>query len=254
MNNDPIIVTLSDGRVIAIMHYTYTPGHHGTQLDPPDGPAVEVHDARWITPPECSLGVQELWTLHDDGPDYDAILLAVQEREEAKLAAEIGDSDEDGDWSLTDVLAARGYTHHAVGEPGSGVRSVCRDGAEVFKGRAGECWAWLETQEREAIRADLTASLDRLLRARAGDVLRLNMIDGGARYGAEHYVVAARPCEFVSDPERGIEMDVLPLVHGGHLEFVTVTATGEAWLRLRGRSGDLCRCNVWSGPFREVAP
>jgi hypothetical protein len=86
---------------------------------------------------------------HDDGPDYDAVLLAVQEREEAKLAAEIGDSDEDGDWSLTDVLTARGYTHHAVGEPGNGIRSVCWNGSEVFRGRAGECWAWLETQERE---------------------------------------------------------------------------------------------------------
>jgi hypothetical protein len=145
----PIIVTLSDGRVLAIGDYTYTPGHPGTQLDPPDGPAVEVHNAWWKTVAFTALWVDQLNDLHEDGPDYDAILLAVQEREEAKLAAEIGDSDEDGDWSLTDVLTARGYTHHAVGEPGNGVRSVCRDGAEVFRGRAGECWAWLETQERE---------------------------------------------------------------------------------------------------------
>jgi hypothetical protein len=103
------------------------------------------------------------------------------------------------------------------------------------------------------MRADLTESHARLLRCRAGDVMRLNMIDGGARYGSEHYVVAERPCEFVSDPERGIEMDVLPLVHGGSVEFVTVTATGEAWFRLRARGG-LSRCNVWAGPFREVQP
>jgi hypothetical protein len=104
------------------------------------------------------------------------------------------------------------------------------------------------------MRADLTDSLDRLLRCRAGDVLRLNMIDGGARYGSDHYVVVERPVEFVSDPERGIEMDVLPLVNDGQVEFVTVTATGEAWFRLRTRGGDLPRCNVWAGPFREVAP
>jgi hypothetical protein len=146
---DPIIVTLSDGRELAIGDYTYTPGHSGTQLDPPDGPEVEVHAAQWETPPLSDLTADELDTLHEDGPDYDAILLAVQEREEAKHAAVIGDSDEDGDWSLSDVLAARGYTHHAVGEPGNGIRQVCRDGVEVLRGRAGECWAWLATQERE---------------------------------------------------------------------------------------------------------
>jgi hypothetical protein len=104
------------------------------------------------------------------------------------------------------------------------------------------------------MRADLTESHARLLRCRPGDVLRLNMFDGKALYGEEYYVVVARPCEFVSDPERGIEMDVLPLVRDSQVEFVTVTATGEAWFWLRGRSGDLCRCNVWAGPFREVTP
>ena len=148
--HDPIIVTLSDGRVLAIGDYTYTRGTPGTRLDQPDGPEVDVHAAAWIEGDgKSGVTFDELASLNGDGIDYDAILLAVQEREEAKLAAEIGDSDDHGDWSLTDVLAARGYTHHAVGEPGSGVRSVCRDGAEVFRGRAGECWAWLGTQERE---------------------------------------------------------------------------------------------------------
>jgi hypothetical protein len=90
-------------------------------------------------------------------------------------------------------------------------------------------------------------------RADLTDSLRLNMIDGRAVYGYDHYVVVERPCEFVSDPERGIEMDVLPIVHGGQVEFVTVTATGESWFRLRTLRG-LSRCNVWAGPFREVTP
>jgi hypothetical protein len=92
--NDPINVTLTDGRVLGIVDYTYTPGHPGMRLDPPDSPEVDVHSAVWVTPPECELGSEELWMIHDV-PDYDLLLLAVQEREDVKLAAARGDADEE---------------------------------------------------------------------------------------------------------------------------------------------------------------
>jgi len=104
------------------------------------------------------------------------------------------------------------------------------------------------------MRADLSDSLSRLLRCRAGDVLRLSMLDGANIFGVEHYVVAARACEFIADPDRGLEIDSLPIEPTGAVEFVTKTATGEAWVRLRTGSGGPYRCNVWAGPFREVAP
>jgi hypothetical protein len=147
---DPITVTIPDGRVLAVVDYDYTRGDIGTRLDPPTAADVSVKAARWLAPDGTAteLTADELGDLHD-GPEYDAILTAVEEIRGAELAAAMDDAETDEPRSLHDELEARGYTHEAIGEPGSGIRQVCRDGVAVFRGRCAEVWAWLRTTDAE---------------------------------------------------------------------------------------------------------
>lgn len=94
MTDTPITVTLTDGSVIAFVDYHYTHATAGTRLDPPEPPEIEVHEARWVTPPEVPLSAWALWHLHNSD-DYDLVLTAVQEIEEGKRAAAMDCGDED---------------------------------------------------------------------------------------------------------------------------------------------------------------
>jgi len=89
--DEPITVTLADGRVLAFVDYDYHREHPGSFSDPPTPAEVDVHEAWWVDPDGFQVSVSggELAALHENGPDYDAILLAVQEVEEANRAEEM---------------------------------------------------------------------------------------------------------------------------------------------------------------------
>jgi hypothetical protein len=105
-----------------------TRGDFGTRLDLLTPADVSVTAARW---------------LQTDGAEIE---LTAAELEDAR--GRVGGCD-GRCWSLHDELAARGYTHEAIGEPGSGIRQICRDGVAVFRGRCVEVWAWLRTTDAE---------------------------------------------------------------------------------------------------------
>ena len=48
--------------------------------------------------------------------------------------------------TLADTLHSLGYTYGPGEHPTSGFQCVYRDGAQVFRGRCWECWAWLREQ------------------------------------------------------------------------------------------------------------
>ena len=58
------------------------------------------------------------------------------------MAAKQADLFETRSLTLTEALAAAGYTHREA--PGVRRRRVMRDGVEVFAGTAGEVWDWLK--------------------------------------------------------------------------------------------------------------
>jgi hypothetical protein len=94
--SDPITVTLPDGRVLAFVDYDYMRGYPGSRLDPPESPEVGVREAWWVesdgsaTP--CTA--DELDALHNGG-EYDDILLACEERQDAEDVAAWEDQPED---------------------------------------------------------------------------------------------------------------------------------------------------------------
>jgi hypothetical protein len=94
--NEPITVTLPDGRVLAFVDYDFTRGDMGSRLDPPTPDEVSINAAWWNasdgTEMECTP--DELDDLHN-GPEYDAILTVCQDRYWSDLAADTGAYDDE---------------------------------------------------------------------------------------------------------------------------------------------------------------
>jgi hypothetical protein len=88
----PITVTLSDGRVLAFVDHYYMRAFGGFGVNPPEPAEVTVNAAWWLAPDgaETECTPDELEALHD-GPEYDAILRAVESIDDAERAAAIGD-------------------------------------------------------------------------------------------------------------------------------------------------------------------
>lgn len=95
-HEDIVAVTLSDGRVLNIHDYEFTPRTSGSCEIQPDTPEVTVN-AAWWDDGDGEMGVHgsEIDTLMN-GPEYDLILAACERRHDERIAAAMaGCEDED---------------------------------------------------------------------------------------------------------------------------------------------------------------